>query len=200
MTWGGVAGVTGCQYRQKAGYGAGTNVGTATSHTVRRPDSGTTYTFLVRAMAELSTRSPVGSSAAHQAPLQAGLASRSVPEGQYAISLQQSGVSAAKRVVRCPGAPDYREFNDMVGNASGHDRLRKVPKGTTVGIATPKTPAVSVPKRRFPRGRTTLRRFHAWPPDAGSVRRPGAGPAGSGARATETLELHGAAAQAQVRP
>ena len=52
---------------------------------------------------------------------------------------QRIAIHAAKKVVSFPDTPAYREFNDAVSNALGHDWLGKIPTGVVVAIATLKT-------------------------------------------------------------
>ena len=49
---------------------------------------------------------------------------------------QRIAIHAAKKVVAFPDTPAYREFNDAVNNALGHDWLGRIPTGAVVAIAT----------------------------------------------------------------
>lgn len=48
---------------------------------------------------------------------------------------QRIAIHAAKKIVAFPDTPAYREFNDAVSNALGHDCLGKIPTGAVVAIA-----------------------------------------------------------------
>ena len=60
---------------------------------------------------------------------------RSWPPPQNLIG-QRIAIHAAKKIVTFPDTPAYREFNDAVSNALGHDWLGKIPTGAVVAIAT----------------------------------------------------------------
>ena len=60
---------------------------------------------------------------------------RSWPPPQSLIG-QRIAIHAAKKVVAFPDTPAYREFNDAVNNALGHDWLRTSQRGAVVAIAT----------------------------------------------------------------